>query len=309
MSLNPANSMKRTLTLPGMFSLIGQISLISAATAQTTQSHASLDSAGGRSTGGTITNDATLGGSGGEMLDTAPVIARPGFAGQLWDAAALNITPQPAAMGDNSTLQLAAHFTGDDATTQPTSAAVTWETVSPFLSVNATGLASTGNVPGNQTATVTAGSGGVTGSAVISLFDFTPDDYGPFAGDGLDDGWQQLWFSGDPASAQPTDDPDSDGQDNGLEFLAGTTPLDGSSFLQVRIAPEPGQPGVQELFFTPFRQDRTYTWEWSAGLLTPWQPVAGDPPSPLPTGEARATDEAATEARKFYRLQIESAAP
>jgi len=267
--------------------------------------HATLDSAGGRSTGGDITHVATLGGLGGEMHDTAPLIARPGFAGQLWDAVSLDITPQTAILSDNGTLQLTAQVTGDDATTQSPSAPIAWESASFLLSVNPVGLATTGTLPGDSTATVSARSGELIGSAVISLFDQTPDDYGPFAGDNLDDAWQFLWFSNAPNSAQPADDPDADGQDNGFEFLAGTTPLDGSSFLRIRIAPEPNQPTVRQLFFEPFRLDRTYRWEFSATLQPPWQPVLGDPPDPQLTGEARATDEVAVEARKFYRLMIE----
>ena len=267
--------------------------------------HATLDSAGGRSTGGTVTNDATLGGIGGEMHDTNPLAARPGFAGQLWDAVSLEITPEPASMQESSTLQLAARLTGDDGTTQHPSAAVTWQSASQFLSVNAAGLLTTGTLPGNQTATVTARSGDLYGSAIISLFDLTPDDYGPFAGDGLDDPWQWSFFANDPTNAQPGDDPDNDGQDNALEFLAGTTPLDSGSFLRIRIAPEPNQPTVRQLFFEPFRPDRTYRWEYSTTLQPPWRPVIGDPADPLPTGEARATDEAADETRKFYRLIIE----
>lgn len=281
------------------------IALLTSAAHAQELTHATLDSAGGRSAGGTITNDATLGGIGGEMHDTAPLTARPGFAGQLWDAVSLDITPQPASMQESSTLQLTAHLTGDDATTQPTSAAVTWESASLFLSVNTSGMLATGTLPGDATATVTARSGEFFGSADIFLFDLTPDDYGPFAGDGLDDPWQWNFFANDPDNAQPGDDPDSDGQDNALEFLAGTTPLDGSSFLQIRIEPVPGQPTVRQLFFSPFRPDRTYRWEFSTNLQPTWQPVIGDPADPLPTGEARATDEAADETRKFYRLFIE----
>lgn len=284
---------------------IALIALLAGTVSAQELTHATLDSAGGRSTGGTVTNDATLGGIGGEMHDTAPLASRPGFAGQLWDAVSLDITPQPASMQESSTLQLGAHLTGDDATTQTPAAAVTWESASQFLSISSAGLLTTGTLPGNQTATVAARSGDLFGSADISLFDLTPDDYGPFAGDGLDDPWQWNFFANDPGNAQPGDDPDSDGQDNALEFLAGTTPLDGSSFLHVRIAPEPNQPTVRQLFFQPFRPDRIYRWEFSTNLQPSWQPVIGDPPDPQPTGEARATDEAAEEARKFYRLIIE----
>lgn len=300
--------MKLTLFLTGRIGPIWPMSpifLLTCAAHSQELTHATLDSAGGRSTGGTITNHATLGGIGGEMQDNGPLASRPGFAGQLWDAVSLDITPQPAAMSDNSTLQLAAQLTGDDATTQPPGAPVVWDSASILLSVNATGLTTTGTLPGDTTATASARSGDLIGSADISLFDQTPDDYGPFAGDGLDDAWQFLWFASDPANGNPRSDPDNDGQDNALEFLSGTTPLDGSSFLRIRTAPEPSQPAVRQLFFEPFRLDRTYRWEFSTALQPAWQPVIGDPPDPQPSGEARATDEAAEEARKFYRLIIE----
>lgn len=267
--------------------------------------HASLDSAGGRISGGTVVNDATLGSIGGEMHEGEPFAARPGFAGQLWDAIGLEITPQPAAMNESSTLQLAAQLSGDDGTAQVPPAAPSWETGGMFLSIDASGLATSSRLPGDQSAAVGARSGDLTGSAVITLFDLTPDDYGPFASDDLDDGWQWKWFGDDPASGAPGSDPDHDGQANTLEFLAGTVPLDGASFLQVWMEPQPSRPAVYQLFFAPFRQDRIYRWEWSGTLEPVWQPVVGEPPVPSPSGEARATDEEATGAKKFYRLWIE----
>lgn len=267
--------------------------------------HATLDPAGGRGGGGSITNDASLGGIGGEMMDTPQLTARAGFAGQLWDPASLDITPQPASLPESSALQLAAHLTGDDGITQPPDAPLTWETVSPFLSIDATGLATSTQLPGDQSATVTARSGGLTGSAILSLLDGTDDDYGLFASDGLDDAWQWSHFAGDPENGQPADDPDHDGQDNAFEFLAGTTPRDGGSFLRTRIEAVPGQPDARQLFFSPWRPDRIYTWEFSTDLEAPWSPVTGSPPDLQPDGEARATDGIAIEPRKFYRLNIE----
>lgn len=48
--------------------------------------------------------------------------------------------------------------------------------------------------------------------------------------------WQILHFgSVDNSLAQSGEDPDGDGQDNGVEFLAGTNPLDGSSIFAARL--------------------------------------------------------------------------
>ena len=264
-----------------------------------------FDSGGGRSGGATITNDASLGGIGGEMMDTPQLTARTGFVGQLWDPVSLDITPQPASLPESSALQLAAHLTGDDGITQPPDLPLVWESASPFLSVDSNGLAVSTLLPGDQSAIVTARSGGFTGSAILSLIDGTADDYGLFAGDGLEDSWQWSYFAGDPDSGGPAADPDHDDQDNLLEFLAGTTPLDGGSFLRTRVEPVPGQPDERQLFFSPWRPDRSYVWEFSTDLEAPWTPVTCDPPELQTDGEARATDSITIEPRKFYRLNIE----
>lgn len=278
--------------------------LVSTATAQHL-THATLDSGGGRSSGGTITNDASLGGIGGEIMETPQFTARAGFVGQLWDPVSLDLTPQPASLPESSALQLAARLTGDDGITQPPDLPLVWESASSFLNVDSTGLATSTLLPGDQSAIVTARSGGLTGSAILSLVDLTDDDYGLFASDGLDDAWQWTHFAGDPENGQPADDPDHDGQDNAFEFLAGTTPRDGGSFLRTRIEAVPGQPDARQLFFSPWRPDRIYTWEFSTDLEAPWSPVTGTPPDLQPDGEARATDGIAIEPRKFYRLNIE----
>ena len=58
----------------------------------------------------------------------------------------------------------------------------------------------------------------------------------------LDD-WQRLYFGADATSwPQPSVDSDGDGVDNRNEFLAGTSPTNGSSVL--RVAMIPSQQGV-----------------------------------------------------------------
>ncbi len=204
----------------GLISLI----LITPATAQEL-THATL------APGGTITNDATLGDIGGEAHEQSGTTVRPGFAGQLWDVATLDISPQPATIGEESTLQLTTLLTGDDTTTQPSPADIVWSSDSFSLSVSPTGLLTSGPVPTDQNATITAQSSSLSATAGVLIYDLTPYNFGPFAGDSLDDAWQQFFFSSDPALAAPTLDPDGDGQNNAFEFLVGTGPQDSASWM------------------------------------------------------------------------------
>ncbi len=78
--------------------------------------------------------------------------------------------------------------------------------------------------------------GGYVGSSTLAVTDSVADNFGTYAGDGLDDDWQVLWFGLPPAwSAAPNANPDSDAYDNRFESLTGTNPTDGSDFLTVYL--------------------------------------------------------------------------
>jgi hypothetical protein len=267
--------------------------------------HSSLDPAGGRSTGGTITNDATLGGIGGELFDDTQVISRPGFAGQLYDAVYIDVEPGPPVVAELDTLLLSAFVMGDDDTTLDASD-VTWSNLgSPFFIVNAAGLITAAAVPATFTLPLQVAAAGLSGNVLLTIYDTIPDNYGPFAGDELDDAWQQFWFGENPALAAPGLDPDGDGQNNHTEFLAITSPLDPASLLTTRIELVPGRPTHRLLILHPWRAERTYTWEWTPDLAQPWAVLPGATITPQPGEEAHATDENAVDTRRLYRVKIE----
>lgn len=283
--------------------LIGLIGLISTATAQE-QAHTTLAPAAGRSAGGNITNDATLGDIGSAAHDTATFIVRAGFAGQLYEAVAIDVAPALIEVAETDSLLLDALVICDDDTTLPASG-VTWSNLgSPFFTVSASGLIVTTAVPATLTLPLQVAAAGIAGEVSLTIFDTIPDNYGPFGGDSLDDVWQQFWFGENPALSAPGLDPDGDGQNNLTEFLAITSPLDPASLLTTRIEPVPGRPTHRQLILHPWRSERTYTWEWTPDFVQPWQPLPGANITPEAGEEAHATDTNAVDPRRLYRLRI-----
>jgi hypothetical protein len=280
------------------------IFLLQSASAQE-RAASTLDAGGSVASGGTVVNISSLGGIGGVSSDGGETIARAGFPGQIYNIASLSATPEPAGVIEEGTLQLAPVIVCDDSTTL-ISTCVLWETDSIFLSIGSgTGQITAGTVPGTREETVRLTAADVTGDVPVTIFDTTPDNYGPFAADGLDDSWQWDWFASDPARGAPGSDPDGDGQNNMLEYFAGTLPLDSASFLRLSIATITGDPSARLLRFTPWRPDRAYSWHSSTNHQPPWSPVNGVPVTPDALNEwGEATDASAAEAEKFYRLLI-----
>ena len=120
-----------------------------------------------------------------------------------------------------------------------------------------------------------------------------------FDGDGVSDIWRETY----PAAGAPGADPDGDGQNNLLEFLAATDPTDSSSVFTVRIAPVAGQPTHKAIVFGPVATARTYRVLASTDLgAASWTDISG--PLTGASDDLTFTDTTATSARKFYRVQI-----
>jgi hypothetical protein len=263
---------------------------------------ATLDAGGGSAAGGVVEVDASFGGFAGFSDGAASVTSRAGFSGQLYDIRSLTIAPDFAKLEEFGSAAFNAQFRCDDDSLLPTPADA-WSVSTSFASVSPDGKVGVGALPDDLTATLTAVSGAWEGTAELILQNTDPDNYGPYAGDGLPDAWQTLYFGEQSPDATPATDPDADGQDNLTEYLAGTNPLDPASFLTLRFGVDPA-PASKLLDFAPFLPDRSYTLEWSASLSAPWMALPGHPSaSPVP-GEGVFTDENGGEQRKFYRLRI-----
>lgn len=120
----------------------------------------------------------------------------------------------------------------------------------------------------------------------------------------------EVWLTGffspgqmiDPNIAGPTADPDKDGQDNTVEYLANTDPSDGTSFFRISTISETGS--LLNISIANSSANRSYTLYASddLGMSDPWSPVA----SPLRGngGTLIIPDPEAPAARRFYRFGV-----
>ena len=265
-----------------------------------------LDAAGTRATSTRYTNAGSASSIAGISTIAAPAeTAKTGYMGQLFDVTGLVVNSTALNVNEAGTLQLAAWQLLDDATFLAVDAsAVSWGTVSgPITGVSANGLATSGLVFQNTSATVQGTFGGFTGSLNFTVLDSIPDNFGTYAGDGLGDDWQVQYFGQNNPLAAPGLDPDGDGQTNLFEFTAGFIPNDPASTFHLRIAAVPGQPLRKKVIFSPRLDGRTYIVESRLTLSAAWQPLTTSTQSDN-GAERTVTDLDATGAKKFYRVRI-----
>ena len=265
-----------------------------------------LDAAGTRTTSTRYTNAGSASSIAGISTIAAPAeTAKTGYMGQLFEVTGLVLNSAALDVNEAGTLQLAAWQLLDDATFLAVDAsAVSWGTVSgPITGVSANGLATSGLVFQNTSATVQGTFGGFTGSLNFTVLDSIPDNFGTYAGDGLGDDWQVQYFGQNNPLAAPARDPDGDGQSNLFEFTAGLIPTDPASAFHLRIAPVPGQSSQKKVIFSPRLDGRTYIVQSRLTLSGAWQPLVTSTQSDNGT-ERTVTDLDSTGTTKFYRVEI-----
>lgn len=265
------------------------------------------DSGGQRTASAHYSNDGSAGGIAGISTVSSPVeIAKAGYIGQLYDVTGLAINASPASVDELATLQLGASLLLDDESHLDVDvSSVAWSVVTgPVTSITGTGLATAGAVYQDAGATVQGALGGLTGNLNLTVLNLLPDNFGRYAGDGLDDAWQNQYFGLNNPNADPLIDPDGDGQNNRFEFIAGIVPTDPNSHFDLQVEPVAGQPGQKRLIFGPRWTDRTYNVLTSTTLEpASWSTLTGGIVSDSGT-ERSVTDTAATALKKFYQVEI-----
>lgn len=266
-----------------------------------------IEAGGRRVTSAAYTIDGSLGGIGGIGTAAAPATtAKHSYIGQLYDLTNVIITASPATVNEGATRQLAATATLDDGTAlTPALTDVTWSVVNgPITSVNASGLATAGLVYENTPATVQGAYFGRAGTLGLIVLNVNLDNFGLYAGDGLDDAWQVQYFGLNNPLALSGQDPDGDGQTNRYEYIVGTIPTDPNSLFRLRIEAVPGQPTRKNLIFSPRFPSRTYTPEFRLNVEA--GPFALIPmTSTADAGiERTVTDLQAIDPRRTYRILV-----
>jgi hypothetical protein len=229
-----------------------------------------------------------------------------GYIGQLYEVTGLLLSAQSNPVNEGATDQLSASQTLDDATflnVAPTS--VTWSVLNgPLSGIDANGLATAATVYQDTLATA-QGTFGLTATLPLTVKNVNTDDFGAYAGDGIDDAWQVQYFGQPPNPlAGPNVDADGTGQTNLFKYVAGLNPLDPTSRFVLKIANVAGQPGQKNLIFSPRLVDRMYTAKAKLSLTS-------GSFAPLPNSsfsdngqERTVTDFDGSGAAKFYTVEI-----
>ncbi|MGI9088866.1 MAG: hypothetical protein ACR2HH_14175 [Chthoniobacterales bacterium] len=238
---------------------------------------------------------------------SAAYSGKAGYVGELYDIVALSLTAPPSnSLNETTNRQVDAAPLADDATTLAnfSAASVTWSTVSGPISINTGGLATAGTVYQDTPATVGGTAQSLSGQLTLTVLNVTTDDFGAYAGDGIDDSWQVQYFGQPPNPlAGPNVDADGTGQTNLFKFVAGLNPLDHSRFT-LSLSAVTGQPTQKKLVFGPLATGRTYTPQFGSSPTTPsWQSIPGMTQSD--SGNQRTViDPNTTPVPRFYRVQI-----
>ena len=265
------------------------------------------DAGGLRASSASYVSDGSIGGIGGlGSVVAPPEIAKHGYIGQLYDLASLNVTAPSTNVNEAATRQLNACAVFDDATLLPlVGSAVSWSVASgPVSAIDASGLATADIVYQDTPVTVRGIYQGMTGLLGLQIINSNTDNYGLYAGDGIDDAWQVLYFGINNPFALAGVDYDHDGQTNGFEYVAGTIPTDADSKFRLRIESVPGQPDWQAVSFSPRYASRTYTALWRTNVASGSFAALSGTTTNDNLLERTITDRQGTNTARFYQIQI-----
>ena len=262
------------------------------------------DAGGGASTSAGYANVGNIGGFGG-ISSVAAKTAKHGYIGQLYEVKTVTIAANPPSVDEGAATQLSATATLDDGSLlKPAASQVQWSVDSgPISGISPTGVATAAVVYQNEIATV-RGRFQASGLLDLAVINSNPDNYGLYAGDGLDDGWQVQHFGVGNPLAGPANDPDADGQSNYFEYYATTDPMDALSLFRLRIANVEGRPTHKDIIFSPVSPKREYRVEYKMDLSIPGFAPLTDPPVSDNADERTVRDENATDPTRFYRVAI-----
>jgi len=266
-----------------------------------------FDSGGGISTGGAYQVTASLGGLGGKSSGGSVSNNGGGSVTEPTTVKTLSVTAAPSLVNEGVTAQLSGMATMDDDTvTVLAGSNITWNIPAwPIHGINASGIATTRCVYADTPATFGGSYLGVNASSSLLVLDSLPDNYSSYAGDGVPDWWQVQYFGTPPnPNAAADKDVTGTGQNNLFKYVAGLDPTNAASVFRLRIATVPGQPQLKNLIFSPRFPNRTYTPQYRLDLVTGNYTNLTDITTFDIDQERVVRDLSATQTNKFYRIKI-----
>lgn len=230
-----------------------------------------------------------------------------GFAAQWVEYATLALRAEFDSVAETATRQIVAIITLDDGTHAllPGTSLQWMVEDGPGVQVSNEGLFFAGAVFADARATAGAFFGGLHGTIELTVVNVARDDFGAYAGDGLDDGWQLQHFGPDNPLARPDADPDNDGFSNAFECAAGLDPNSSASVFRLRVTPDSDHPSQMRIVFGPLSPEVDYTVESSAalGLEAAWRPLS-DFVVDDANGDRAVTDVSPPDVMRFYRVAL-----
>ena len=188
---------------------------------------------GGNSTSVTYSIDATIGDIG--SFSTSDVYTeKSGYVGQLYDLQGIGVSSTNQ-VSEEDTIQLIVRERYDDDTLgSALSGTPEWHILTgPVASVNSQGLAYTSAVFEDQVAGVMALYNSMTGHVAFTVLNTVDDNFGLYAGDGANDGWQVSYFGEENPNGIGSADPDGDGYNNKSEWITFTVPTNKVSVFKI----------------------------------------------------------------------------
>lgn len=267
----------------------------------------SADAGGTRMTSLNYTQDGCVGGIAGLAISSALAeTVKQGYAGQLYDVTDLRLDSAGATtVNETGALQLGAwQFLDDSSLLAIEPNLVTWGVISgPVSGISPSGLVTAGTVYQDTAASVQGGFGGFVGKLNLTVLETLPDNFGSYAGDGLEDAWQVHWFGLNNPLAGPNVDPTGNGQSNLFNYIAGLDPTDVNARFVLTLELVPGQPTQKQVVFRPVVAGRTYVVKYRHDLDTAWTTLVGAVQNDA--GAVRTvTDANAKEIQRFYQVEI-----
>jgi len=264
-----------------------------------------LDAGGGNAVTADYSANGSIGGIGGTSTTTSGgQTDNPGYIGQLYEVTNLTVRAFAPAVNEGDLSQLQAQAALDDGTLLVLNSSAEWSIVKgPIVSIASSGLARAGFVYENTIATIRGEYQSRFATVDLVVLNIGNDDYGLYAGDGIDDGWQVQHFGENNPKAGPGADPDDDGQNNLLEYTAGTDPTDARSHFVLTISNVAGKPNQKQISFGPTFSDRNYSVQYQSRCGTTFETLLDYSSSEIAPGRS-VIDLSAPAAARFYRIQI-----